>query len=283
MADLVPILLPDGTASLASYKSKPTNRPGGGRDDNSNRQRRAAAAAAAATAAALRVGPASPPVFLLLLRGGRGRGRGRRRGVCFSEGVLLLPLPSADLPRPPGRRRGAGGRAGRQAPQAPVRPPAGLCPVPPRRLPSSSSSSSPSDSSSAYLSLNITLLFTADNPNKVGIRYGPTAFDVMYRGVPLGVAAVPGFEQPAHSTRLVQTRFSVDRFNVLQSDALDLLRDAALNDRVDLRLTGDVDANIRLLGFTSPRVRVSVDCAIAISPRRQSLTYKQCGVDGVNL
>ncbi|OAY76873.1 hypothetical protein ACMD2_27258 [Ananas comosus] len=149
--------------------------------------------------------------------------------------------------------------------------------------PSSSSSSSPSDSSSAYLSLNITLLFTAENPNKVGIRYGPTAFDVMYRGVPLGVAAVPGFEQPAHSTRLVQTRFSVDRFNVLQSDALDLLRDAALNDRVDLRLTGDVDANIRLLGFTSPRVRVSVDCAIAISPRRQSLTYKQCGVDGVNL
>ncbi|XP_020103988.1 uncharacterized protein LOC109721008 [Ananas comosus] len=148
---------------------------------------------------------------------------------------------------------------------------------------SSSSSSSPSDSSSAYLSLNITLLFTAENPNKVGIRYGPTAFDVMYRGVPLGVAAVPGFEQPAHSTRLVQTRFSVDRFNVLQSDALDLLRDAALNDRVDLRLTGDVDANIRLLGFTSPRVRVSVDCAIAISPRRQSLTDKQCGVDGVNL
>ena len=48
----------------------------------------------------------------------------------------------------------------------------------------------------AYLSLNITLLFTAVNPNKVGIRYGATAFDVMYHGVPLGVAAAPGFEQP---------------------------------------------------------------------------------------
>ena len=47
----------------------------------------------------------------------------------------------------------------------------------------------------AYLSLNITLLFTAVNPNKVGIRYGATAFDVKYHGVPLGVAA-PGFEQP---------------------------------------------------------------------------------------
>ena len=49
----------------------------------------------------------------------------------------------------------------------------------------------------AYLSLNITLLFTAVNPNKVGIRYGATALDVMYHGVPLGVAAVLGFEQPA--------------------------------------------------------------------------------------
>ncbi|KAF0913992.1 hypothetical protein E2562_026375 [Oryza meyeriana var. granulata] len=135
----------------------------------------------------------------------------------------------------------------------------------------------------AYLSLNITLLFTAVNPNKVGIRYGPTAFDVMYHGVPLGVAAVPGFEQPAHSTRLLQTRVIVDRFNVLQADAQDLVRDAAISDRVDLRITGDVGAKILVLGFSSPKVQVSVDCAIAISPRRQSLTYKQCGVDGLSV
>ncbi|XP_064975107.1 uncharacterized protein LOC135618175 [Musa acuminata AAA Group] len=134
----------------------------------------------------------------------------------------------------------------------------------------------------AYLSLNITLLFLADNPNKVGIRYDAAALDVMYRGVPLGVATVPGFEQPAQSRRLVQTRVVVDRFNVMQSDALDLVRDAALNDRVDLRLTGDVAAKILVLGLSSPRVQVSVDCAIEISPRKQSLTYKRCGVDGLN-
>nr|AAP06852.1 hypothetical protein [Oryza sativa Japonica Group] len=107
----------------------------------------------------------------------------------------------------------------------------------------------------AYLSLNITLLFTAVNPNKVGIRYGATAFDVMYHGVPLGVAAVPGFEQPAHSTRLLQTRVIVDRFNVLQADAQDLVRDAAISDRVDLRITGDVGAKILVLGFSSPKVQ----------------------------
>lgn len=135
----------------------------------------------------------------------------------------------------------------------------------------------------AYLSLNITLLFTAVNPNKVGIRYGATALDVMYHGVPLGVAAVPGFEQPAHSTRLLQTRVIVDRFNVLQSDAQDLIRDAALNDRVEFRITGDVAAKILVLGFSSPKVQVSVDCAIDISPKRQSVTYKQCGVDGLSV
>ncbi|XP_074587721.1 uncharacterized protein LOC141843561 [Curcuma longa] len=134
----------------------------------------------------------------------------------------------------------------------------------------------------AYLSLNITLLFTANNPNKVGIRYDATALDVMYRGVPLGVAAVPAFEQPAQSRRLVETRVFVDHFNVLQGNALDLVRDASLNDRVDLRLTGDVAARILVLGISSPRVRASVDCAIVISPRKQSLTYKQCGVDGLN-
>ncbi|ESR45545.1 hypothetical protein CICLE_v100021302mg, partial [Citrus x clementina] len=28
---------------------------------------------------------------------------------------------------------------------------------------------------------------------------------------------------------------------------------------------------------------VSVDCAIVISPRKQSLTYKQCGFDGLTV
>ncbi|KAH7679469.1 LEA14-like protein [Dioscorea alata] len=146
----------------------------------------------------------------------------------------------------------------------------------------SQSPQSPSPSS-AFLSLNITLLFTAQNPNKVGIRYDPTSFDLMYHGVPLGVATVPGFEQPAHSARLVLSRVVVSRVDVLQSDALELIRDAAVNDRVDLRVSGDVGAKIRFIGLTSPRVQVSVDCAIVISPRRQAVTYKQCGVEGVNV
>ncbi|XVF68093.1 hypothetical protein PTKIN_Ptkin10aG0175500 [Pterospermum kingtungense] len=135
----------------------------------------------------------------------------------------------------------------------------------------------------ASLSLTIHMLFTAVNPNKVGIKYGESTFTVMYRGIPLGKASVPGFYQEAHSTRNVEATIAVDRANLMQADAANLIRDASLNDRVELRVLGDVAAKIRVLDFDSPGVQVSVDCAIVISPRKQSLTYKQCGFDGLSV
>ncbi|KAI7736291.1 hypothetical protein M8C21_024489, partial [Ambrosia artemisiifolia] len=136
------------------------------------------------------------------------------------------------------------------------------------------------NSPTASLSLAIRMLFTAKNDNKVGIKYEDSAFNIMYRGIPLGRGSVPGFYQPAHSVRQVQTTVTVDRVNLMQADAADLIRDATMNDRVELRIMGDVRAKIRIVGLTSPAVQVSIDCTIAISPRKQSLSYKQCGFDG---
>ncbi|XP_028775333.1 uncharacterized protein LOC114732207 [Neltuma alba] len=133
------------------------------------------------------------------------------------------------------------------------------------------------------LSLTILLLFNAVNPNKVGIKYGESRFTVMYRGIPLGKASVPGFYQEAHSERQVQATIVVDRVNLLQADAADLIRDASVNDRVELRIFGDVGAKIRIMNFDSPSVQASVNCAIVISPRKQSLTDKQCGFDGLSV
>ncbi|CAN4108052.1 unnamed protein product [Withania somnifera] len=137
--------------------------------------------------------------------------------------------------------------------------------------------------SSASVSLNVRMVFTAFNDNKVGIKYDQSRFTIMYRGIPLGRGTVPGFYQPAHSVKRVETTIVVDRVNLLQADAADLIREAALNDRVELRVLGDVGAKIRILGITSPGVEVSVDCAIVISPRKQALTYKQCGFDGLSV
>lgn len=108
----------------------------------------------------------------------------------------------------------------------------------------------------ASLSLTIRMLFTAVNPNKVGIKYGESRFTVMYRGIPLGKASVPGFYQEAHSTRNVEATIAVDRANLMQADAADLIRDASLNDRVELRVLGNVGAKIRVLDFDSPGVQV---------------------------
>jgi uncharacterized protein (DUF4213/DUF364 family) len=78
----------------------------------------------------------------------------------------------------------------------------------------------------------------------------------MYRGIPLGKASVPGFYQEAHTTRQVVATIGVDRVNLLQADAADLIRDASLNDRVELRVLGDVGAKIRVMNFESPNVQV---------------------------
>ncbi|KAG0449759.1 hypothetical protein HPP92_027206 [Vanilla planifolia] len=135
----------------------------------------------------------------------------------------------------------------------------------------------------AYLSLNITLQFRAVNPNTVRIEYGAVEFSVLHRGVPLAEAQAQRFEQPAHSSWMVETRVTLSRFNVLQADAFDLVEDAELNDRVELAVAGDVGAKALFLGLSSPRVQVSLFCAIVISPSKQSLTYKHCGAHGLNV
>lgn len=51
----------------------------------------------------------------------------------------------------------------------------------------------------------------------------------------------------------------------MQADAADLIRDASLNDRVELRVLGDVGAKIRVLEVDSPGVEVSSEFPILAS------------------
>ncbi|KAI7751060.1 hypothetical protein M8C21_004811 [Ambrosia artemisiifolia] len=133
------------------------------------------------------------------------------------------------------------------------------------------------------VSLVFTILFTARNDNIVGIKYTDSTFTILYRGVPVGRGVVRGFYQAAHSQKNVQTIVSVDRNNLLAADADSFVRDVTVYDRVELRVMGDVSAKIRIIGITSPAVQVSLDCAIVISPSKQSLVSKQCGFDGLQV
>ncbi|XP_071736890.1 uncharacterized protein [Rutidosis leptorrhynchoides] len=136
---------------------------------------------------------------------------------------------------------------------------------------------------SESVSLVIQMLFTAKNDNVAGIKYRDSRFTIMYRGVPLGRGTVQGFYQAAHSLKKVKTTVSIDRVNLLQADAVDLVNDVSVNDRVALRVMGDVSAKIRIIGITSPNVQVLIDCSLVISPSKQSLVSKQCGFDGLQV
>lgn len=114
----------------------------------------------------------------------------------------------------------------------------------------------PNDPTTATLSLTVPLLFTMVNPNRVGIRCGESRFTVMYREILLGRASVSPFCQQPHSVRELVATVAVDGVNLPPVDAADLSRDAWLNDRVELRVLGNVAAKIRLLNLYSPRLQV---------------------------
>ncbi|KAJ9537453.1 hypothetical protein OSB04_030186 [Centaurea solstitialis] len=107
----------------------------------------------------------------------------------------------------------------------------------------------------ASVSLAIRMVFMAENDNGVSIKYGVSSFNITYRGVPLGWATLPGFYTDC-VTR-VQTTVTADRVNL--DDAADFVRDASLNDRVELRIMGDVDAYMRIAtGFGTSTITTPV-------------------------
>ncbi|EFJ07439.1 hypothetical protein SELMODRAFT_418701 [Selaginella moellendorffii] len=132
------------------------------------------------------------------------------------------------------------------------------------------------------LSMDLELTLAAHNPNKVGIRYSATRIYIYYRRNFVGLAVAPAFYQPARSSGLVRASIVVDRVNVLQATAEDLLQDAA-SGIVKLDLRGKIPARIVVLGIQTPRIEVGISCEIAVSPRQQQLVSKQCGVKNVNL
>ncbi|PWA85951.1 Pinin/SDK/MemA protein [Artemisia annua] len=106
---------------------------------------------------------------------------------------------------------------------------------------------------------------------------------LMRRGVPIGRGTVPAFYQGAHSKKNVRVTVYIDHISLLQTDRDVLVQDITVNDRVEFRVMGDVNAKIRIIGITSPSVLVSLDCAIVISPSTQSLVSKKCGFDGLQV
>ncbi|KAJ9561427.1 hypothetical protein OSB04_006587 [Centaurea solstitialis] len=108
----------------------------------------------------------------------------------------------------------------------------------------------------ASLSLALRMLFTAENDNRADIEYGVSTFNISYRGIPLGQGTIPGFYQPGNGVRRVETTVTVDGVNLLRGDAAELVRDASVDDRVELRVMGDVIGTAKIRGSTTANLQV---------------------------
>ncbi|KAH9305633.1 hypothetical protein KI387_010037, partial [Taxus chinensis] len=99
----------------------------------------------------------------------------------------------------------------------------------------------------AYLTMNITMIFSAMNPNRVGIKYRAAELMILYKGMPLGLATIPGFYQPSRTNTTLRAAIVVRRVNLVQNSAAELMRDVTVNQGLTMRITGDVKAAITFL------------------------------------
>ncbi|KAH7300895.1 hypothetical protein KP509_23G002700 [Ceratopteris richardii] len=134
-----------------------------------------------------------------------------------------------------------------------------------------------------FLSMHITLIFSASNPNKVSIDYSPTQFTCVYRDAILGVAKVPSFHQAAHSHSALTAVVTVEHVNVAQSLSLDLLHDVTSNNRVGFIINGPVEARVKVLGISSPKVEVNVNCRLVVQPHEKQIANRDCDIGQLTL
>ncbi|VFQ88852.1 unnamed protein product [Cuscuta campestris] len=128
----------------------------------------------------------------------------------------------------------------------------------------------------------ITMSFNVTNDNKVGITFAGSRFVVLYKEIPLGQGFVREFSMPAHTVSRVYTAVFVSPAILQQTDVQSLLQDAT-KDRVVLKVLGDPGAKLVILGLSSPKVQVAVDCSIEISPTKLAVISHQCSFDGVGV
>lgn len=112
------------------------------------------------------------------------------------------------------------------------------------------------DPSTVYASGDVVLNLKAENPNKVGIRYSSTEFCVFYKGLPVGVAKVPHFYQPAHSKNVsLRAWVNFERVNVGE-----IVNGGELmgSSNFCFQVAGDIKARLFVLSTTSPMIKVKL-------------------------
>ncbi|KAG8380209.1 hypothetical protein BUALT_Bualt07G0169600 [Buddleja alternifolia] len=123
---------------------------------------------------------------------------------------------------------------------------------------------------SSVLSLNL----RANNPNKIGLSYDYSRFHVLSQGLVVGLIRIPQFHQPPLSKNVsIQTRVSFERVNVseiiMQKNSR---KDDSSSGDSDMRILGDIRAQVRIFNIILPKIKVALDCDIFVSQSHFSLS-----------
>ncbi|KAH9574419.1 hypothetical protein CY35_01G056300 [Sphagnum magellanicum] len=137
------------------------------------------------------------------------------------------------------------------------------------------------NSSSALLSMNSTLVFSAVNTNQFRVTYSAMVVNATYQDVAVGHTLVPAFGQEAHSNVSVPTLLIMDKVSLVRPTGADLLEDAT-NDQFPLYLTGRMDTCVHTFGFKSPSIHIELRCVIVLRYHELKLASKQCGTNVVH-
>ncbi|XP_048574853.1 uncharacterized protein LOC125556102 [Triticum urartu] len=123
--------------------------------------------------------------------------------------------------------------------------------------PSSSNRSGDNASSCSVASL----LFAAQNPNGIGIRYSAADLGVAYANESIGAMDVPVFYQPPRSSNVTVLMHAVfEESNVSRLVVSEL---SAQRKLVEIRIAGSIDATTHIMNFPLPKLQFTLDCRIA--------------------
>uniref|UniRef100_A0A453KV76 Late embryogenesis abundant protein LEA-2 subgroup domain-containing protein n=1 Tax=Aegilops tauschii subsp. strangulata TaxID=200361 RepID=A0A453KV76_AEGTS len=120
--------------------------------------------------------------------------------------------------------------------------------------PSSSSNRSGENATSSSSCSVASLLFAAQNPNGIGIRYSAADLGVAYANESVGAMDVPVFYQPPRSSNVTVLMHAVfEESNVSRLVVSEL---SAQRKLVEIRIAGSIDATTHIMNFPLPKFHV---------------------------
>ncbi|KAL8256683.1 hypothetical protein R6Q59_028724 [Mikania micrantha] len=119
-----------------------------------------------------------------------------------------------------------------------------------------------SDSSTMFISLVASITLISQNPNIVGIKYDFSRLKILNNGLVVGMIRIPEFYQPARSHNV-----SIQIDILFQHTDISAIVSGAKTSSFPIRVSGDIGTNIWVLGFELLKIKVSLQCDVAVDWR----------------